>query len=537
MKLNKMLLIRVLITLFLTALIYYFTLPVINLTSMSFYGFIITIFIIFLLTGLIELIDNIKKYYSANFILDNKLIKKYGKIIAIVPIILIIITIINLVFSPLFNANTYANRIDVNEDAEFSKEISEVNFNEIPLLDKASTTKLGDRVMGEFPEYVSQYYVSDLYTQITYNEEIVRVTPLEYDGFIKYLSNSKEGIKAYIKVSSTTGESELVKLGEGMKYMPSAYLNYDLDRHVRLNYPTEITAAANFEIDDAGKPFWVIPTIKYTGVDNLEEISGVIIVDPVSGETKKYNLNEVPKWVDHVYPSNLIIEQLDNWGTYQEGYINSIFGQKGVVVTTSGYNYLSINNDIYLYTGITSVAKDEANLGFVLVNLRTKETAYYKIPGAEEYSAMDSAEGQVQEKNYSATFPLLINLDNNPTYLISLKDNAGLVKMYAFVDVKDYQKVVVTDASKGIEAASENYLNSIVSDSEESLKAKEITIKSINEVIIDGNTYYFVEDLDNKKYKVSIKVNENILPYIKSDDKLNIEYKVESEVTEIITVK
>ncbi len=537
MKNNKILILRIITTLILALTIYYLTLPVFNITSMSLYSYLIIVVVIFLLTGIIKLIKNVNIIINQNYNIDLKFIKKYGKTLAAIPIVIVIIVLINAFYSPVLSSKMYANRIEVNEEANFNEEIKEVNFNEIPLLDKASTTKLGDRVMGEFPEYVSQYVVSDLYTQITYQEDIVRVTPLEYADFIKYLSNQKEGIKAYIKVSSTTGEAELVKLDKGMKYMPSAYFNYDLTRHVRLNYPTEITATPNFEIDDEGNPYWVIPTIKYTGVDNLEEIDGIILVDPISGGTKKYNLKDIPKWVDHVYPSNLVIEQLNNWGTYQDGFINSIFGQKGVVVTTSGYNYLSVNNDIYLYTGITSVAKDEANLGFVLVNLRTKDTSYYKIPGAEEYSAMESAEGQVQEKNYKATFPLLINLNENPTYLISLKDNAGLVKMYAFVDVKDYQKVVVTDATLGIEKAKDNYLSNVEIEDETEIIKKEITISKINEVIISGNTIYYIEDLENNKYKVSIKANEDLLPFVEEKDILEIEYKKDSEVIEIIAVK
>ena len=191
-----------------------------------------------------------------------------------------------------------------------------------------------------------------------------------------------------------------------------------------------------------------------------------------------------------------------------------------------------MDDDIYLYTGITSVISDESNIGFTLTNMRTKETNFYSIAGAEEYSAMASAKGQVQQMNYTSTFPLLINLNNRPTYLISLKDNAGLVKMYAFVDVVDYQKVVVTDASSGIKKAAENYLNDIgeeVTNAE--TKEKEITITNIKDVIIDSNTYYYITDSENKNYKVSIKTNKDLLPFINNGDKVKIKYEKESNVT------
>ena len=202
-------------------------------------------------------------------------------------------------------------------------------------------------------------------------------------------------------------------------------------------------------------------------------------------------------------------------------------------MTTDGYNYLIMDDDVYLYTGITSVNNDESNLGFILSNLRTKDTKYYSAPGAEEYSAMDSAEGAVQQMKYKSTFPLLINLNSRPTYLMSLKDAAGLVKMYAFVDVADYQKVVVTDSSKGIKKASENYLNdaNIEIESNKLIK-KEITIKNIKSHVIDGTTYFYIIDINNKKYKVSIKTYDN-LPFINVGDKLTVGYQKEKDIIEI----
>jgi hypothetical protein len=340
---------------------------------------------------------------------------------------LIIVT--NIICSPLFNSKSWAKRITILEDTNFTDDIKEVDFDKVPLLDKDSSQKLGDRVMGQMSELVSQYYVSDLYTQINYNNDIVRVTPIEYNGFIKWLNNKKHGVLGYIKVNSVNGTSELVKLSKGMKYMPSAYFFKDLDRALRFKYPTLIFGNYSFEIDNDGNPYWVVPTIKYTGVGLKEEINGIVLMNPVTGETIRYKVEEVPKWIDQVYSASLIIEQIDDWGMYKKGFINSVFSQNGVVQTTDGYNYLVMDDDVYMYTGITSVSTDESNIGFVLTNLRTKETNFYQVPGAEEYSAMASAEGQVQQMKYVSSFPLLINLNNRPTYLLSLKDNAGLVKM------------------------------------------------------------------------------------------------------------
>lgn len=514
------------ITIIYAFLNYYFFLPAINIQSIGFWFFAISIVTVCTICSMIS-----------NLLLKKKL--KYNENILSIYIITVIavllgIFIINICMSPIFQSKIYANRININENSNFIEDIEQVDFNSLPLLDKDSSRKVGDRVMGQMSELVSQFYVSNLYTQINLNDDIVRVTPLEYNGFFKYLSNRKNGITGYIKVNSVTGEAELVKLKMGMKYMPSAILSEDLDRKLRFLYPTKIFGQKSFEIDNNGNPYWIVPTLKYGGVQIREEVEGIVILNAITGDSKYYKVEDVPTWVDHVYSAELIIEQTDDWGSYKNGFLNSIFGQKNVTMTTDGYNYIAMNDDIYLYTGITSVASDESNLGFILTNMRTKETKFYSVPGAEEYSAMDSAEGQVQQMNYKATFPLLINLNNKPTYVISLKDNADLVKMYAFVDVGDYQKVVVTDASKGIEEAAKNYIeNGKIDYYDTELKTKEITISKIQNIVIDGTTFYFMQDSENKKYKVSIKVSENIIPFLNDGDKISISYAIESDVTEI----
>lgn len=514
---------------------YYFALPPINPSSFEFWGFVIfgmIMFIIFI--GMFSFGPQ-----STVFMSSRRTKDALPKIIAIplvlVSIIVAGIAIVDLVCSPLFNASSYAKRITIDQTGNFTEDIEEVDFKSLPLLDKSSSQKLGDRVMGQMSEFVSQYYVSDLYTQINYNNDIIRVTPLEYADIIKWFSNRDDGVKGYISVNSVNGDTNLIKLDKGMKYMPSAFFNENLKRQLRFKYPTAIFGEATFEVDNDGNPFWIVPTFAYTGVNLKTRVTGVIIFNPITGESKKYAIKDVPSWVDIAYNAQLLIEQIDDWGTYNSGFFNSIFGQKNVVNTTSGYNYLAMKDDIYLYTGITSVLADESNLGFVLSNMRTGETVFYSSPGAEEQSAMNSAKGQVQQMSYDSTFPLLINLNNKATYLVSLKDAAGLVKMYGFVDVADYQKVVVTDASKGIEEAAQNYLNSYAEEISESIiEKKEITVKRISTATMNGNTYYYISDDHNKKYKVSITLGDR-LPFISVGDKLSIGYyESDADIIDIV---
>ena len=440
---------------------------------------------------------------------------------------------INVINSPLFAASAYARRISIDETKEFATDVAQVDFTRTPLIDKASSRRLGDRRMGEMADLVSQFRVSELYTQINFGGEIVRVTPLEYDDIIKWFTNRKDGVKGYITVNSVTGESTLTRLteGNGMRYMPSAYLFDNLDRKLRFAYPTTMFDRPLFEIDDEGRPYWIVPTIKYVGIGLRKEITGVVILDPATGESNKYKVGDIPEWVDHVWEADLLLTQVNHWGMFQGGFWNSIFGQRNVVNTTEGYNYLALNDDIYMYSGITSASSDQSILGFVLINMRTKAANYYAVPGAKEYSAMASAQGQVQQMEYIATFPLLINLNGNPTYLMSLKDNAGLVKMYAFVDVVDYQRVVVTDISLGIETAARRFISEtgipgVAGNREETT----IEIRSITEAVIDGSTYYFITDRNNNRYIVSVKIDRYRLPFLKTGDKITVIYHEDQEI-------
>lgn len=524
--------ISILITLVIGFIVFYATLPALNIHSLGFWFFLMFLFIIYSTTDLLVSYNSIDTWRS----IPKRILIGFSFAV----VIGIGLPLFNLFLSPLFHAKEYSNRIVINQDKEFSKEIAPVDFSTLPLLDKASSEKLGDRVMGQMPELVSQFYVSDLYSQINYNDSIIRVTPLEYNGLFKYFSNRKDGVKGYITVNSVTGKASLKKLKQGMKYVDSAWFNENLNRHLRFKYPTKIFGQKTFEIDNEGNPYWIVPTMKYKGIGLKAEIASIIILDPIDGSSKEYKVEDVPTWVDHVYSASLIIEQVNDWGRYKDGFWNASFGQKNVVKTTEGYNYMAMNDDVYLYTGITSVSTDESNIGFILTNMRTKETNFYRVPGAEEYSAMDSAKGQVQQMNYEASFPLLINLNNRATYLLSLKDAAGLVKMYAFVDVEDYQKVEITDASLGIEKASENYLNKIWSETSTSSTTKlekVIQIKKITSATIDGVSYYYIVDTEDKKYKCSIKVEKDILPFLEEGNSIQIGYQEEKEVTNIEKIK
>ena len=425
-----------------------------------------------------------------------------------------------------FNATRYRDLIMV-ENGDFSEDVAEISMTQIPVVDRDTATRLGSRKLGEMSELVSQFEIGNNYTQINYQGMPYRVTPLAYADAIKWLYNQKTGLPAYITVNMVTQETDLVWLDEGMKYSPGEYFFRNIHRHLRFHYPTKIFHNVSFEIDDNGTPYWVAPTIMYRiGWWNGEDIDGAVLVNAVTGESQWYTKEDVPQWIDQLYDSTMIITQLDDNGRFQNGYINSIFGQKNVRRTTYGYNYLALDDDVYLYTGMSSVTADESNIGFVLVNLRTKATKFYTVPGATETSAMASAQGQVQHLNYTSTFPLLLNISERPTYFVSLKDAAGLVKMYAFVDVEQYQ---IVGTGQTIDEARKNYraaLNLEDVDISNPTDFKEIsgTIASIADVVIGGNTcYYFTLEDHDTVFAAYITVDAK-LPFLKAGDTISFSY-------------
>ena len=382
------------------------------------------------------------------------------------------------------------------EERNFTDDIAEADYNTIPLLDKDSAAILGNRKMGSLVDMVSQFEVSNDYTQINYQGRPVRVTPLSYASPIKWLTNNKGGIPAYILIDMATQNTECVKLTAGIKYSKSEYFNRYLYRHLRFRYPTYIfDDQIFFEIDEEGTPYWVCPVKKFNiGLFGGQTIGNVVLCNAVTGECVDYAVEDVPQWVDKVYSAELLTQLYDYSGILKHGFLNSVLGQRDCLQSTNGYNYIALDDDVWVYSGVTSVSGDQSNVGFVLMNQRTMETRFYKVEGAIEDSAMSSAEGQVQNLGYVATFPLLLNIADEPTYFMALKDASGLVKKYAMVNVQKYQWVAIGDT---IQECEKNYsgrlnTNGIVSRNAETLKEINGVIAAVAPVVLEGNTHYYI---------------------------------------------
>lgn len=492
------------------AIAYYFLLPPLNFKALEmyeFFGIIIAIYfaVLLLLSGATK----------------NPEYVPYMKKKAIVPLVIVaigvaVVAVGYLTSSVFFRADSYSKIISVDENKTFASDIKEVDFSAVPVLDNDAAAALAKRTLGDIASIgkISQFEIAGDFTQINYKNRPVRVTTLAYGDIFKWFKNTSSGFPGYIIVDMVTQKAEFVTLDEGsyMRYSPYEHFSKYLMRHLRFEYPTYMFGTPTFEIDESGKPYWICPVEDKTiGLFGGTDIKAAILVDAVTGEFYEYTVDQIKndaslQWVDGIYSSQLLVEQYNYYGRYADGFWNSVIGQTGVKGATEGSNYLALNDDVYMYTGVTSVSNDEAIIGFVLINMRTKEANFYKISGAKEYSAAKSAQGAVQNFKYTATFPILINISGQPTYFMSLKDDSNLVKMYAMVNVEQYQ-VVVTGST--ISACTENYMNklrenginisvdidNIKDNTDQPVETSVVKgkVEDIRTAVIGGDSYYYIK--------------------------------------------
>ena len=510
---------------------YYMALPAINIHSTECWVFLLVL-------GILAALIFIKKKNLSRYELKES--KGLKVILGAVGLIVIVYLVGALLSSPIVNAKKYQQLMTV-ETGEFATDIEELSFDQIPLLDKDSAELLGDRKMGSMVDMVSQFEVDELYSQINYQDRPVRVSPLKYASLIKWFTNQSEGIPAYIKIDMATQNTELVKLDEGMKYTTSDHFNRNIYRHLRFRYPTYIFNNLSFEVDDEGVPYWICPVKKFNiGLFGGETIGRVVLCNAITGETQDYAIEDAPQWIDRAYSADLLVQLYDYYGTLKHGFFNSVLGQKDCLRTTDGYNYLAINDDVWVYTGVTSITGDQSNVGFVLMNQRTMETRFYEVEGATEASAMSSAEGQVQNLHYTATFPLLLNISGEPTYFIALKDDAGLVKKYAMVNVQKYQIVAIGDT---VSECEENYNtlmyeNGIRQTPEDTRDVESVTarITKIAQGVVEGNSHYYIMvEGSDAIFDIPVVDFIDIIRYDVGDE-VTIEYKEGEKSNTVLSV-
>ena len=550
--------ISIIATLVTAAVAFYVMLPPLNFKAYEFYlylGIIVLAYAAFsaLLSGVISK-PEYTPYFKRQMIVPG----------VIVALLLVVVGIGYLVSSPFFRAEDYSNIIEVRTDSNFAEEIDKQDaesFSNIPKLDEGVAATLAPRALGNLAEkgYVSQFSVYPLYTQINYKGTPVRVVPLQYSNIIKWFTNRSEGLPGYIVIDMANEVTTFKELDNGIKYSPAEHFGRLLKRHLRMNYPTYLFGTPSFEIDDEGNPYWICARLDKTiGLFGGTDVVGIVIVDAVSGETEYVAIDNVksdPKyqWIDRVYDSDLLVEQYNYYGRYQKGFWNSVLGQEDVYVTTEDYSYIAQDDDVYMYTGVTSVTSDQSITGFVLINQRTKESVYYSVAGAKEQSAQASAEGldEIKAAGYQATFPLLLNIAGEPTYFMALKDvradGSQIIQSYALINVKQYTKIKVYGKtlaeclSKYIAQLEANGIkvdidaDKVVDPSTDSdgstgtqVETKTVTgkIADIRTQVVAGETCYYIKLVGSDVYySISASKSESAV-ILNANDTVTIKYVV-----------
>lgn len=551
--------INIVLTLIAGAVGYYFYLPAFNFKAIEMYIFLGAV---------------LAFYCAVNYITSGALktpdYAPYAKKSARIPMIFIgvliaVVAVGFIISSTVFRAKDYSEIIDV-QGGNFVQEVadsSDDSFATVPRIDFDTTAVMAQKALSGLSElgYVSQFTVQPSFNQINYKDVPVRVATLQYSNIIKWFTNRENRIPAYIIIDSITQKSELIVVDGGIQYSTADHFAHNVKRHLRFEYPTYMFATPTFEVDEEGNAYWICARLDKTiGLFGGTDVIGAVICNAVTGECKSYTMDEIRKdnalsWIDCVYSDDLLVEQYNYYGLYGGGFWNSILGQKDTYVTTEGSSYLAMNDDVYLYTGVTSLTSDESLTGFALINMRTKDAKYYVISGAKESSAETSAEGLVQQYEYDASFPLLLNVDGEPTYFMSLKDSSDLVKMYALVNVGQYSigavgtsltecvENYIKELSKNgikLDVSTDNITEDVGTGNETNptvVEKEEVTgkITDIRTAVIGGESvYYFKLDTQESYYSVKASDAEQVIIFNKGD---TVTFTVDKNAGAIIPVE
>lgn len=544
------------------AALFYFMLPPLNPKSYYFYAYIGAVAASYaVFNGLF--INVLGKPEYAPYM------KKRARVpVIIIAVLLVVVGIGYLASCQFLRAEKYSKLIDVRTDGNFSEEIEEQtaeSFSAIPKLDERAAAQLATRALGVLAEKgsVSQFNVYPEYTQINYKGTPVRVAPLQYDNIIKWLVNTRKGFPGYIIIDMANESTEFVELKDGIKYSPAEHFNKLLKRRLRFDYPTFMFADPTFEIDDDGNPYWICARLDKTiGLFGGKDVIGAVVVKANSPDcaSEYYSIDRIKneeklQWLDRIYDSDLLVEQYNYYGKYQNGFWNSILGQKNVITTTANYNYIAKDDDVWMYTGVTSVTSDQSITGFVLINQRTKEAIYYSVTGGTEYSAQLAAEGRVRDLQYKATFPLLLNIGGEPTYFLSLKDGSDIVQQYALINVARYNNNKMGATGADLAKCLASYISALeqngikvdinpdeIKGSSPSAPEKETLsvsgrITDIKTAVMGGESYYFFKLDSNPSYfSIAASKDRNAILLNMGDD-ATVNYSGDGAIIEAISIK
>ncbi len=452
----------------------------------------------------------------------------------------------------MFHADSYRSILGAPIQSEFGADVSPVNIKRVRHVDQPLARRLGEKLIEEIPGLGSRVNLGTMNVQtvngcfgirdgngsekdVCFDKQLIWVGPLVHDNVFKYWGHGTtpgyvmvsaidptvlymvmavkpidESAQSPAKDNGRMGAADLTQSAYkemNLRYlMNGGYFGSYVKRLVRANgYMSSGLTDYSFEIDDSGRPHWVITRYDRTVGFNGEDTVGVVVVDLQTGDIKEYGIDDAPVWIDRIQPESVVTQQLNDWGNYIHGFWNSVFAQTDIIKTTPGMSLVhGANGQAYWYSGLQSAGSSQGTNSFVLVNTRTKKVRRYLIAGANEQAAQASAENAkgVKEAGFKATSPILYNVRGIPSYFMTLKGEDGLVKMYAFVSVKNYETVGVGGSAQ---EALRDYQNSLIQQGQ-GLNADDLVKRERIEAVVlgavkDGKFFYLrLEGQDGKEF-------------------------------------
>lgn len=365
--------------------------------------------------------------------------------------------------------------------------------------DSATANKLAARKTGELTQLVNIFTVSNHCNTAIADGKLAKYVPLKYAGVLK--ASKAENIPGYVYINPVQQKADYKE--QVINYSPDAYFQYDLIRHARKALPNEYFGRYTYQVSPEGEPVWVMELERACGSWVVREVYAVALIDAKTGAVEKYELANAPEWVSCIH-GNTAQEIYNGYGRMINGFWN--LSGVGQTVTTDDFGYVAINGEMYYSFGITSNVTDggdESNLGLMLYNAHTNKAYFCEIPGAEEYSAMEAAEGVVQNFGYEASFPSLTNVDGVLTYVMVLKDSNGIVKQFGMVNYDNYTVAVTAETLSACRTAYAKAMaknGDVVVEGSEWTEA-EIVVDVIEYIVMGGETYVYICDIDGNVYK------------------------------------
>ena len=447
------------------------------------------------------------------------------------------IIILPILSSVIFRSNDYRELIGNVEEKTFSNDVSPIDPSRMVLIDYEVAAKLGDKRLVSEDMSLGSVVTIGKYTHQKVKDDLYYVAPLNHTSYWKW-RKSKDGTPGYIMVNAHNQKDvRLVKEVNGkpirLKYQEGGCFGDYITRHIYKKYKSYGQYEYEFELDDEMNPWYVVPLydkkIGYGGNDVVK----VLLVNPETGKIDEYEIEDVPSWVDRVYPKDIVSKQFDHWGKWVHGWPN-MSGKDQMILSQGTQIVYGDDGKCYLFSGVTSVGGDNASIGFILTDSRTKKTTLFKSGGAIESAAQASAQGKVQEKGYVASWPRPYNINGVWTYVMALKDQEGLIKSIALVSYTNYEVVGIgeniMDAIRNYKAAlnSKGDIVAPISDDKKSFHSGKINRFGTDTK--DGQFYYYIvfDEMPNVLF-IGTSALSNEIPVSQIGDSLKISYQAGNE--------